>query len=129
MSAVSFLCDEMLAHSLRECLLQEEPALPIIYVGEEGAPRKGTPDPQLLREAEAAKWSLVTFDRSTMPHHADEHMKAGNHTFGIFVVRSGFPLRICAEDLLLIWACSEAEEWSDRVIYLPWVHTRISHRG
>ncbi len=108
MSTISFLCDEMLPLSLRECLLQEEPALPVLYVGEEGAPRKGTKDPDLLRESEAARWSIVTFDGSTMPHHAAEHVKSGHHTFGVFVLRSGFPIRTWAEELLLIWSCSEA---------------------
>ena len=77
-------------------------------------------DAELLRIAEGAGWSLVTLDRSTMPVHIQDHLAAGHHTNGVFILRSGFPIRALANDLLLIWSCSEVAEWRDQLTYLPW---------
>jgi hypothetical protein len=39
---------------------------------------------------------------------------------GLFLVPQARPTRAVAESLVLIWTASEAEEWQDRIVYLPY---------
>jgi hypothetical protein len=103
MSTVRFLCDENVPDRLAESLLRQEPAIDILIVGQEGAPPKGTRDPDLLLAAEDAERLLLTFDRRTMPQHVANHLAAGHHTWGILILNQGFPLRRYVDDLFVIW--------------------------
>jgi hypothetical protein len=38
---------------------------------------------------------------------------------GVFLLSQDLPIRVAAEELLMIWEASEAEEWSDTLQYLP----------
>jgi hypothetical protein len=55
-----------------------------------------------------------------MRGHVANHQGAGHSTFGVFFIRDGFPAVRHVEDLILIWASSEAEEWINRLEWLPW---------
>ena len=120
MSRCRFLFDEDVSLALTKALRQEQPAIDILHVGEAGAPPKRTPDSDLLVFAEATSRGLITRDRRTMPGHIADHLARGRHTWGVFILRRGFPLRRYIEDLLLIWSASEADEWQDRVESIPW---------
>jgi hypothetical protein len=120
MSTIRYLCDENVPRALVDYLVQQEPAMEIVYVGQDEAPLKGTLDPLLLQGAEAGKWTLVSLDRSTMPGHVREHVQSGRHTYGVFLLRDGFSLKSYASDLLLIWSCSDVDDWRDRLEYIPW---------
>jgi len=61
---------------------------------------------------------LVTSDRQTMPRHFGEFiMKAASP--GVIVARQSLPVSSVLEDLALIWVASQAEEWTNRILYLP----------
>ena len=62
---------------------------------------------------------LVTNNRATMPVHLRDHLAAGRHIPGIFILNPGMSKGETIDDLTLIWAASEASEHVDRLSYLP----------
>jgi|SRR6266851_4691135 len=119
MAAVKFLFDENVPEALADALIRQEPAIEIVCVGDETAPAKGTRDLDLLKAVEAGKWALLTLDKRTMVVHANDHLALGNHTWGVFILRQGLSVSRYVEALVEIWACSQAEEWQDRIEWLP----------
>ncbi len=53
-----------------------------------------------------------------MPRHFREFVRS-QHSPGVIVVPQHLPLGEVADDLILIWTATEAEEWTDRFVYLP----------
>jgi hypothetical protein len=56
-----------------------------------------------------------------MPGHIGDHLASGKHTLGVFIFPDGnllSPGRI-ADELIIVWVASQAEEWIDRIEYLP----------
>jgi hypothetical protein len=120
MSVVRYLIDESIPEQLMNALIQREPAMEVFIVGQNMASPKGAPDPELLLFAEKEKLALVTFDKKSMDCHVTNHRATGHHTWGIFELRRGFSIRRYVDDLVLIWSASEAEDWRDRIEWLPW---------
>jgi predicted nuclease of predicted toxin-antitoxin system len=79
----------------------------------------GACDEKLLEWASDNNRILVTHDKRTMPHHVANRLDAGLHIPGVLIVNRRVAIRSCIEELLLIAECSEAGEWQDQVIYLP----------
>jgi hypothetical protein len=78
----------------------------------------GSDDPTILRWAEHDQRILVTFDKSSMAGHLAEHLAAGNHCPGIFMVPvEGKPLELL-EFLVLAAYASQPDEWTDWIKYL-----------
>lgn len=78
----------------------------------------GLDDPAILRWAEREERILVTFDRSSMSRHLGEHLAAGNHSPGIFLVQSDSKPAEVAAFLVLAAYASESSEWRDWIKYL-----------
>ncbi len=119
MSLMKFLCDEHVPKGLQNAVKKVESAIHILVVGQAGAPPKGTLDPQLLQWAESNHHALLTRDKSTLPNHVNDHLNSGGHTWGVFILRDGFSLGYLAQELLVFWGASEAEEWKDLLLYIP----------
>lgn len=120
MSTVRFFGDEHVRRGLADALWHREAAVEFVFVGDEGCPPFGTPDPELLSYAEAHKLALVTADRKTMPDHVQDHLATGGHVWGVFLIQRGATWADLIEDLLLIWSASNAEDWCDHLERLPW---------
>ena len=54
-----------------------------------------------------------------MPVHLQEHLAAGRRAPGIFTLNQNMPLGETADELVLIWGASEAEEYINQLNYLP----------
>ncbi len=119
MNPPKFLLDEHLPPSIADELRRRKAGLQVLVIGEPGAPRKGTPDPDILLWAEASGFLLVTNNRRSMPVHLAEHLVGGHHIPGILTTSS--PLRIgpLIEVLLLVWGASLSDEYRDKITYLP----------
>jgi len=116
---VRFLLDESESPRLKAALLRFNPAIDVLRIGDPGAPSLGTPDPEVLRYLELSRRMLVTSNRTTMPAHIEAHWAAGGHLWGLLWVRPGIPVGQLARELHLVWEASEAEEWIDRLDWIP----------
>jgi hypothetical protein len=111
-----FLADASLNHSVLTMLHRREPLLD--FLGAHAAGLRGLPDPEVLRVAPDAGRLLVTPDKATMPAHFADFI-AARESPGVLPVPRHLNVREVAENLLLVWAASEAEEWVNRISYLP----------
>jgi hypothetical protein len=114
-----FLLDENLDPKLKIAVLRLYPAADVLRVGDQGVPPLSTPDPDLLDFCEIAERILVTADRTTMPGHIDTHIAMSGHFSGVCLVRAGFSIYRIAQELVLIAEASTAEEWLDRIEWIP----------
>lgn len=78
----------------------------------------GLADPTVLALASSEGRLLVSHDRQTMPQHFAEFISQETSP-GLLIVSQRLPISQAAEELLLIWIASEAEEWSNQIISLP----------
>jgi hypothetical protein len=90
----------------------------VLRVGDTPDLPLGSDDRTILRWAEREQRILVTFDRSSMGRHLADHLAAGNHCPGIFLVPiESKPVRIL-EFLVLAAYASKPAEWLDWIKYL-----------
>jgi predicted nuclease of predicted toxin-antitoxin system len=61
---------------------------------------------------------VVTHDQKTMPRQFAEFITTETSP-GLVVVPQHLTIAAVTEDLLLIWFASEAEEWINRISFLP----------
>ena len=114
---VRFQADADLDHAILLAVFSREPA--VDFQSAAAAHLANRPDIEVLALAAAEARILVTHDRKTMPFHFAEFI--GHQTSaGVIVVSQRLPVSVVADELLLVWGASEAEEWTNRIIHLPW---------
>jgi hypothetical protein len=117
MSTPRFLADEDLRRAIVRATRRLEPALEFAVVQDVGL--SGVADAQVLEFANLNGWLVVSHDVNTMAAAAKARMANGQQVAGLFLAPQSRAVRAVAESLVLIWAASQAEEWQDRIIYLP----------
>jgi predicted nuclease of predicted toxin-antitoxin system len=75
-------------------------------------------DPEVLVRAAKNGRVLVTHDRKTMPRHFSDFISR-EPSPGLIVIPQSLSVVTAAEDLILIWSATEAEEWINRMGVLP----------
>ena len=78
----------------------------------------GVEDLDVLRYTAADARILVSQDRSTMPAHFRRFL-AESDSPGVILVRAAVPIGVVIDELLLIWAASEPQEWTNRLAWIP----------
>jgi hypothetical protein len=78
----------------------------------------GLPDPDVLRVAAGSGRILVSHDRRTMPRHFKRFGETQSSP-GLIVVSQDLDIGSAIEELLLIWVTTDAEEWVERVGFVP----------
>jgi Domain of unknown function (DUF5615) len=78
----------------------------------------GVRDPEVLAKAAESGRILISHDRKTMVAHFVRFIESRSSP-GLIVVPQDLDIGSAIEDLLVVWAGSESEEWLDRVGYLP----------
>ncbi len=111
------LADENLNGDILRGLLLRKPDLDVVRVQDVGL--AGTSDPDVLTWAAEEDRIILTHDRATMPDFAYERLATGDRMPGVCVLDIRFPAGRAIQEILLIVACTEQDEWLDRVIYLP----------
>ena len=76
-------------------------------------------DSEVLDFAAAENWIVVSHDVNTMRDAAYSRLEAGLVMHGLLLASQRTPVSSIIESLLLIWAASEAEEWTGQVEFLP----------
>ena len=118
MNSFKFLLDENTGRSLRDALSQQWPDMVVWAVGEPGVPSRGTPDPDILRWCDTQQFALVTYNRASMPMHLKDHLTAGCHILGIFVLRRKMSIGQIIEALGAIWLTADPGQYADQITYL-----------
>lgn len=114
-----YLLDENVDPALRTALQRRYPEVIVWIVGDPGAPVYGTLDPDILLWCETNGFALVTNNRASMPVHLRDHLAAGHHVDGIFILNPHLAMGESIDDLALIWGASVPGEYADRVTFLP----------
>jgi hypothetical protein len=117
---VRFLLDENISPQVRKAILHHYPHLDILCIGDPEAPSLQTLDPEILQYLESSCRLLITKNRKTMPGHIADHLAKGGQHWGIFWVRHGTSIADLAEILNLLDEASEAEEWLNKVDWIPY---------
>ena len=78
----------------------------------------GLQDPDVLRISADSGRILVSQDRRTMPAHFDRYVAAA-HSPGVILLREAIPIAVAIDELTLIWSASDAQEWTDRLAWIP----------
>ena len=97
---------------------RQYPDIDIVAVQEAGL--AGADDPDVLEWAADADRVLFTHDVQTMTRFAWERVANGQSMPGLFEVDPNLGIGPAIEELVLIATCGEANEFENRVHYLPW---------
>jgi hypothetical protein len=119
MRRIQYLLDEHIDKRLRKILLRLSPALMVRCVGDPDAPTLSTADPGILGWCERHSFLLVTNNRRSMPRHLAAHLAVDRHMPGIFVLNVHDSLNATASELTLVWETCTADEFLDRIWFLP----------
>jgi hypothetical protein len=93
--------------------------LDVVRVGDLPDLPLGSDDPTILLWAEREQRILVTFDPDTMPAHLANHLSAGHHSPGVFMLRPHSSLPQVVSFLVDAAYASELSEWQDRITFIP----------
>lgn len=117
MSVCRFLADEDLRFEIVSATRRLEPALWFKTVLETGL--SGASDRDVLAHADGRGLAVVSHDVNTMKAAAEKRIRDGIGIGGLFLAPQSRRTRPVADSLVLIWSASQAEEWRDRIVYLP----------
>ncbi len=113
---IRFQADVDLNQIIVKATLRYEPN--IDFKTAQAANLDGLSDTEVLAIAASEGRVLVTHDLKTMPRYFAEFI-TNQQSNGLIVVSQKLPIRAVIDDLILIWAASEAEEWINRIKALP----------
>src|SRR5437660_181315 len=114
---IRFLADADFNHSIVKGCRRQEPTLDFLSANE--AKLEEVSDPEVLALAAEQNRILVTHDRWTMPRHFGEFLMCGRSSPGVFLVNQYAPIGEVIDELVLIWAASDADEWTNRIVDIP----------
>lgn len=114
--SIRFQSDADFNHIILRALLRREPA--IEFQTAHAAGLVGMEDPEVLALAAREQRLLVTHDLRSMPHHFGDFILDAQSP-GVLIVPQQLPIARATEDLLLIWLATDAEEWRNRIDFLP----------
>jgi hypothetical protein len=121
--ALRFVLDEHLRGPLWRAIQWHNSAgvypLDVLRVGDVSDLPLGIGDPDLLLWAEREKRILVTLDHDTIPTHLTDHLAAGHHSPGVFIIRPNSTLPNILSFLRDAAYASEPWEWQDRIQFIP----------
>lgn len=80
----------------------------------------GVPDDLVLETAAAYDRILLTNDRRTIKPLVRDRLAQGLPMSGVFLMRPRHTVRSIIDELLMIDACSEHQEWSGRIEFIPY---------
>ncbi len=100
-------------------LKRQDPNIVIWRVGTPGSPPHQTSDPDILCWCEEQNFILLTNNRKSMPVHLTDHLAAGRHVPGIFILNDNMSIGDTIEELILLALLSEVEEYKNCIYYLP----------
>jgi hypothetical protein len=117
---LKYLLDENVNPVYKIQLRQRRRDLVIWAVGSEPTtPPKGTLDPEILLWCEEYDFVLVTNNRTSMPVHLVDHITAGRHVPGIFLLNPKLSIGQNIDELIVVAEGSFDNEYQDQIVNLP----------
>jgi len=116
MSRPRFLAEHDFNDHIVRGVLRNEPALEFLRVRELGMEKSS--DKEILGYARAQELIVVSHDVNTMAAEAHGRLERGETIQGLFLVHQRTGVAQIIEELVLIWAASEAKEWTNQVWFL-----------
>ena len=113
---IRFQADADLKESIVSAIIRHEPA--IDFQTAKAAGLYGLLDDKVLAIAAQEGRVLVSHDRRTMPRHFADFI-ATTISPGLLIIAQNFPFAAAVEELYLIWAIMEAEQWINQIASLP----------
>ena len=117
MVAPRFLADENLEASIVRAVRRLEPRIEFPSLSD--VELLGATDAAVLAYAAENSLIVVCHDVKTMIEAAKSRTRTGTRMPGLFIVPQSASARVIAESLHLVWSASMAEEWHDRIVFLP----------
>jgi predicted nuclease of predicted toxin-antitoxin system len=112
-----FAADENLNNDIIRGLLRRKADLDIIRIQDVGL--SGADDSAVLEWSALEGRILLTHDVNTITEYAYQRIKSGKRMPGVLEIRQTLPVKQVIEDILLLVECFEADEWENRILYLP----------
>ena len=112
----SLLADADLRFAIVRRLRQREPQ--IDFLSAQGLISDSTADPDVLTLAADLDRVLVSHDFKTMPGHFYRFLQL-RQSPGVILIPQLLPTGYAVDELRTAWLCQEAEEFKNRIIYLP----------
>ena len=109
----------MSRHSSRRNWRGWHPICTCLPINDDSAPVRGTLDPEILIWIEAHGCMLVTNNRASMPGHLADHLARGGHIPGIVQLPRRMNIGAILDDLWLIGAAAQPNEFQDQIVHLP----------
>lgn len=79
----------------------------------------GVDDIEVLRRCAEEDRIFISHDENTMSAAFHVFLAAGNRSPGLLLVPQDVPIGRAIESLVLVWVATDAEEWVDRIAWLP----------
>jgi hypothetical protein len=111
-----FQADADLNEDIVIAVLRREPTVDFQTADKAGL--RGLPDPEVLLLAARERRVLVTHARRTMPAHFARFINDRTSP-GVLVVSQNSGIAAVADELLLIWAASDSQEWINLIVNIP----------
>ena len=120
---VAFVLDEHLRGGLWQAIQSHNAKgvllIDAVRVGDLPDLPLGSQDPDILLWAEANGRILVSRDEHTMKSYLADHLKAGGHSPGVFLIRRSSKVADVTFFLAAATHASEPADWQDHVSYIP----------
>lgn len=113
---IKFQADADFNQTILNAIVRSEPL--IEFQTADAAGLRGMQDEDVLERAAKSERLLVTHDHRTMPTNFAEFISA-QQSPGILIVPQHLALTAVVDDIILIWMVSNAEDWMNRIAYLP----------
>ena len=115
---VRFLADEDVRNDIVRSLRSREPAIDLLDL--KTARLRGMKDGAVLELAAQQHRIVISHDRETMTRHFRTRVAAGQPAPGLFIApQQPNSVGAVVESLILVWNASQAEEWQNQIVYLP----------
>lgn len=113
---IRLLADADFRFGIVRGLLRRAPA--IDFLPAQSTIPESMQDPDVLSLAKILGRVLVSHDHETMPVHFYSFLER-EESPGLILVPQVLAIGLAIEELHLAWVCGDAEEFRNRVIYLP----------
>lgn len=117
MSRPRFLTDQDFNDIIIRGVERLEPSIDFLRIRDVGLAE--APDAEVLAYAAANGWLVLSHDVNTMIAVAYEQFARGQLATGLLMVRQQAAVARIIDEVVMIWAASEAEEWHNQVRFLP----------